>query len=672
MWFLATAALVRCALRIASMSTLLAASLLIPSAPAAAAVNWTTHGPYGGIADEIVVDPKTPTTLYEASRGGGVFKSLNRGDSWKRASTGLADPLVYTLVVDPTNTSILYAAGGNGVFRSTDGAASWTQASFLVNVHQLAIDPKTPTTLYAVVSQGSLYKSTNSGGTWTSQFNQLPSQSLYCIVVDPVTPTNVYVGAQGGVWRTTNGGAKWTLVTNGLGSGTIFVETLAINPVTPRILYAGTADGLKQSVNAGVSWTAVSAAPSGLTLRAVDPSKPNKLYGTVNQNRIFASTDSGATWDERKTVATGFAGSIRALTVDPTATAQIYAGTDHGVFSSDSYATSWTEANVGLANTLVTSLALDPKTPTTLYAGTEYGGIFKTADGGGVWTRVYDDWNDKITSVLVDSTTPSTLYASSSFGNGVFKSVDSGDTWTNPLASTIVLALAIDRKTSTTLYAGTGGGSSTVLKSVDTGSTWVSSANGLPAAGSLQAGSLSALNGRVVLIDPVNGAYVSTNAGAKWTADNPPASGSAKAGAARPSSAPYPGLDAGFVVGLAFTTYLGLDKAANFLGFDKTSGPAGAGTVAPATGWTGWAQPTGVDPSTCPPLAAVIANDATPSTFYAGGLCGVLKGTSYGARLVAFGGSLPANTQVDALALTPDGKTVYAGIYGGGVYSLTP
>jgi hypothetical protein len=81
----------------------------LAAVPAMAGVNkWTTNGPFGGPAFVVAVDPKTPSTLYEASPGGGVFKSVDRGQSGS------------------------YAGSGNGIFMSTNGAASWTQVSSIV------------------------------------------------------------------------------------------------------------------------------------------------------------------------------------------------------------------------------------------------------------------------------------------------------------------------------------------------------------------------------------------------------------------------------------------------------------------------------------------------------------------------------------------------------------
>lgn len=70
-------------------------------------------------------------------------------------------------------------------------------------------------------------------------------------------------------------------------------------------------------------------------------------------------------------------------------------------------------------------------------------------------------------------------------------------------------------------------------------------------------------------------------------------------------------------------------------------------------------------------FAAISFDIARDKIFYAGGTCGVLKGTQYGAKLKAMNAGLPTNIPVYDLAIAPSGKSIYAAVYGGGVYSFT-
>src|ERR1035438_3736250 len=77
--------------------------------------------------------------------------------------------------------------------------------------------------------------------------------------------------------------------------------------------------------------------------------------------------------------------------------------------------------------------------PRIIYVGTAAGGIFKTVNAGNTWTPIFDDQsNPSIGDLALAPSNPSILYAgtgeannrqSSSWGNGVYKSLDAGATW---------------------------------------------------------------------------------------------------------------------------------------------------------------------------------------------------------------------------------------------------
>jgi photosystem II stability/assembly factor-like uncharacterized protein len=221
----------------------------------------------------LAIDPDTPRTLYSAPfgwipfagwRGRGVFKSTDGGSSWTEVNTGLTIHGVYALAIDPLVSATLYAGASScvcgrvcscsgGVFKSDDGAGTWSAVHTgpNLNVHVLAIDPLTPTTLYAGMvrshqpageSGGGVAKSTDGGSTWMGVNTGLTDLDVYALAIDPVTPTTVYSGTSGGgVFKSTDGGNSWSAFSAGLSN--LDVPALAIDPITPSRLYAGTAGG---------------------------------------------------------------------------------------------------------------------------------------------------------------------------------------------------------------------------------------------------------------------------------------------------------------------------------------------------------------------------------------------------------------------------------------------
>ncbi len=98
--------------------------------------------PYAALAIEI--DPLHPNTVYAASSTGGVLKSTDGGTTWATANTGLTNPDMFTLALDPHNPRILFASTYGGVFISTNGAKSWRPDNHGLpagGVGAFAIDP---------------------------------------------------------------------------------------------------------------------------------------------------------------------------------------------------------------------------------------------------------------------------------------------------------------------------------------------------------------------------------------------------------------------------------------------------------------------------------------------------------------------------------------------------
>ena len=85
--------------------------------------------------------------------------------------------------------------------------------------------------------------------------------------------------------------------------------------------------------------------------------------------------------------------------------------------------------SAGPESALITALALDPAAPSTLYAGTDESGVFKSIDSGGSWTAVNDGLGTlQITALAVSSQTPGTLFAGTA-DSGVYRSINGGAAW---------------------------------------------------------------------------------------------------------------------------------------------------------------------------------------------------------------------------------------------------
>jgi photosystem II stability/assembly factor-like uncharacterized protein len=186
---------------------------------------------------------------------------------------------------------------------------------------------------------------------------------------------------------------------------------------------------------------------------------------------------AAAALDSWTAIGPGF-GSIFTIAINHLEPNILYAGTvGGGIFKSTNSGQAWTAANTGLTDTIVYALAVDSGMPDTVYAGTRdpntasSGGVFKSTNAGGSWAVTGLNNINYVNALAVDPKTSGTVYAGT-YGKGVFKSTKYGQDWSpvnKGLTDASVYALAIDPKTPDTLYAGTKSG---VFKSINAGDTW--------------------------------------------------------------------------------------------------------------------------------------------------------------------------------------------------------
>jgi hypothetical protein len=122
---------------------LLVPLLALAAAPASAGIDrWTPFGPRGTGVVDVVVDPRSPSTLWIAA--GTVYKSEDGGASFHPPASGLEGHFLQRLAIDPGQPDVLYGAAlddgsSTGFYRSQDGGAHWTNIapdlSFTLQLH---------------------------------------------------------------------------------------------------------------------------------------------------------------------------------------------------------------------------------------------------------------------------------------------------------------------------------------------------------------------------------------------------------------------------------------------------------------------------------------------------------------------------------------------------------
>lgn len=357
---------------------------------------------------------------------------------------------------------------GIGAFRSTDGAMTFSTIgdnntpdqpprNLHVDHHMVAYDPAVQGVVYNG-NDGGVWRSTDSGATWTSVNGTLGTLQPYHLSLHPTDPNIMFTGNQdNGTLRRTDSNT-WTEVFGGDGSFT------AIDPNNPQIVYASTPSlGIAKSTDGGASFLDLFK-PSGDPVQFVapfvlDPSNPQVIYGGTN--RLYRTTDASANFTPYTGSLTAAEGSsITGIAVAPSDSNIVYVvGSDGSVNRVDSAMPSAINA-APLPGRYATHLAVHPTDPNTVYvtfsgfnSGTPdtAGHVFKTTDAGASWTNISDNLPDSpANNVALRPGMPDEVYVATDVG--VFVSSTGGGSWArmgNGLPNAPVAWLAVNGTTNT-------------------------------------------------------------------------------------------------------------------------------------------------------------------------------------------------------------------------------
>jgi|GEM_PF-3206525 len=289
-------------------------------------LDFPSHYPVNAIAiDSDAGDPLDSSTVYAGTGGGGVYKSEDGGFTWTAVNRGLSNQDVLCLILDSAGTT-LYAGTRGGVFQSQDGGAIWTRHVQGLTDWVVQTLVEAGTRLVAGTATRGIFWTDDIGSGWTEATTNVTAQkSTNGNVTDIVSPISSVLYAstwEGGVFRSSNSGATWTPLTNvfgeslGTGNGVNYIFPLgdASNQDKPstRVFVGG--DSLPygaynfqgaQSItlydppsSGTVSADYVIAGyPSAYTY-ALGVTPGNVLFAGGNGRHLVRSTDNGLSWDD--------------------------------------------------------------------------------------------------------------------------------------------------------------------------------------------------------------------------------------------------------------------------------------------------------------------------------------------------------------------------------------
>ncbi len=335
---------------------------------------------------------------------------------------------VGALAVHPSARGVLWAASEHGVFRSDDGGRSWGppgRGLAITDVHSLAVDPKTPTTIWAGTHGGGVYVSRDGGASWTAAGAGIPGlrgAAVREVMVDPSVPDLLYAATPGGVYVSRDRGAHWRTLTALAESGNLLARRAG----------GARAEGMDPA------WQI---APRAL---AVDPDSHHPMTLTDERGRLFDVNAVPATRQTRSGRVKLASGRVRRVC------AQSGRGVGQG-------------SPIRLRPELTLrdlAFAEDPEGSMVPWAATAVGVWRGAPDQDPAWTRLPLDTN--VAAVAVDPRDPQRVYGAAV--DGLWRSGDAGVTWERWGTGEAVFSLALDPGLSELVYAGLAGGRIAVVR----------------------------------------------------------------------------------------------------------------------------------------------------------------------------------------------------------------
>ncbi len=302
-------------------------------------------GPWrGGRSGAVAGSYRNSNVFYFGGTGGGVWKTIDGGNSWKNISDKFFGGSIGAVAVAPSDESVIYVGEGEntmrgnvsegleGVWRSEDGGKSWKNVGLKDGRHiiRLVIHPRNPDIVWAAVmghlfganSERGVYKTTDGGKTWKRTLFINDQTGASDLVMEPGNPSVLYAGmwrlirtpyslesggVGSGLWKSTDGGETWKNITGnkGLPRGTWGIVGVAVAPSNTDKVYClleNKDGGLYVSADAGETWT-LQSNDNNIRQRAwyytkvfVDPKNENKVY--CPNVGFMVSTDGGKTFKE--------------------------------------------------------------------------------------------------------------------------------------------------------------------------------------------------------------------------------------------------------------------------------------------------------------------------------------------------------------------------------------
>ena len=298
-------------------------------------------GPAGmsGRVTSIDAVNSNPDIIYLGTASGGVWKTENAGNTWQPVFDEQPTLNIGVVAIQQSNPSVVWAGTGEGnprnslnigggIFKSLDAGKTWKLAGLekTMNIHRIIIDPTNSNTVYAAAignpysehPERGVYKTIDGGESWSRILHTNDTSGCADLVMDPSNPNKLLAnmwqhrrrpnsfksgGSGSGFYITYDAGKNWKKLgkEEGLPEGDYGRIGIAIAPSDPKRIYAlieSKKNGLYRTDDGGFKWELVNSNSSDVNNRPfyfqdirVDPKNENRLYNIYQM--ISMSEDGG-------------------------------------------------------------------------------------------------------------------------------------------------------------------------------------------------------------------------------------------------------------------------------------------------------------------------------------------------------------------------------------------
>jgi len=332
----------------------------------------------GGRIHDIEVLPNDPATVFIASASGGIWKSTNKGTTWKPVFDDQAVSTFGDMAISLSNPDVIYAGSGeqqnrqstswgNGIYKSENQGETWRSIGLEKTYHiaRVIIHPENPNIVF-VAALGNLwnsskergvYQTTNGGKNWKKVLYIDDMTGVVDMAMDKNNPNILYAatyqrmrkawgfnggGPGSGIYKTTDGGKTWNELTGGLPPGDKGRIGLATSKTRSNIIYAtiehADSSGFYRSGNGGRTWKRVNKLnprPMYYSHIFVDPNNDDIVYMLATE--FYRTKDAGKTFYQmptRPTYDVGVHSDHHTLWINPNNSNHFFLAGDAGLHES--------------------------------------------------------------------------------------------------------------------------------------------------------------------------------------------------------------------------------------------------------------------------------------------------------------------------------------------------